>query len=178
MTTQQHVGHRPTVCVDLDGTLADYSQGWQGVDTIGDPLPGAQAFVAQLRRSYEVVIFTTRCNPEVNKPEAVHLLRNRVAAWLDRHGFEYDDIYTGTGKPIAGAYIDDRAIRCNPARYERPQDAYRMALTATWALLGGPEPEDLTTSVDATGKGAPRGPAGRTIPSGSGPGPTRTRRAK
>lgn len=33
---------KKTVAVDLDGVLADYSTGWQGIEHIGDPIPGAR----------------------------------------------------------------------------------------------------------------------------------------
>lgn len=108
---------KKTVCVDLDGVLAKYD-GWQGVDHIGDPLPDAVRLTQELSKFADVVIFTTRCNPEVNKPEHTSLLVSRVRRWLDKHGFEYADIYCGIGKPIASAYIDDRAIQY------RPQDGH------------------------------------------------------
>lgn len=104
---------RKSVCVDLDGVLAQYD-GWKGVDYFGDPIRGAAAFTEALAEIADVVIFTTRCNPEVNKPEAVHLLVNRVRDWLDKHGFMYHHIYDGVGKPIASAYIDNKAIRVRP----------------------------------------------------------------
>ncbi len=110
---------KKTVCVDLDGVLAKYD-GWRGVDHFGDPIPGAVAFVSALSEISDVVIFTTRCNPEMNKPEAVHQLVNRVREWLDLHNFRYADIYCGTGKPIASAYVDDRAVICRPCQ----DDAY------------------------------------------------------
>lgn len=105
---------RRTICVDMDGVLASYRDGWQGVDTIGAPIPGAREFLHRLREHYDVVIFTTRCNPEVNRPEQPHLLANRVRDWLDEHDMPYDAIYTGVGKPIAAAYVDDRAVLCRP----------------------------------------------------------------
>jgi hypothetical protein len=100
---------KKTVCVDLDGVLAFYN-GWKGVDHIGDPRPGAVEFTRALSLIADVVIFTTRCNEEMQRPEKAHLLVGRVKAWLDLHGFQYADIYAGQGKPIAVAYIDDRAI--------------------------------------------------------------------
>ena len=115
---------KKTVCVDLDGVLAEYD-GWKGVDHIGKPIAGAQEFLRRLREKYDVVIFTTRCNPEVNKPEAAHLLANRVRAWLDKHEMPYDDVYHGVGKPIAAAYIDDNAYRCEPMKH---LDAYDQIL--------------------------------------------------
>ena len=126
---------KKTVCVDLDGVLADYSMGWKGVDHIGDPLPGAVEFLKKLGKKYSVVIFTTRCNPEINKPESASLLRNRVRDWLEEHGFKYDDIYIGVGKPIASAYVDDRAVSCVPQ--EDGKVAYKRALARVDGLVGG-----------------------------------------
>jgi hypothetical protein len=107
---------RKKVCVDLDGVLADYSQGWQGVENIGDPIPGAVEFTRSLSTGADVVIHTVRCNPEAQKGSGLSAaqLHDNVKAWLDKHGFAYTEIYTGAGKPMAAAYVDDRAVRCRP----------------------------------------------------------------
>lgn len=102
---------KKTVLVDVDGVLAAYD-GWKGVDYIGEPLPGAVEFTHELSRDYTVVIYTTRCSEEMHKPEKAHLLVNRVKAWLDKHGFAYDHIYSEQGKPICSAIVDDRAVCC------------------------------------------------------------------
>ncbi len=101
---------KKTICVDMDGVLADYSKGWQGIDIIGDPIPGAVEFTRELSKVADVVIFTCRCTEEMQGRNGAkaHLLRNIVRAWLDTHGFVYADIYVGQGKPIASAYVDDR----------------------------------------------------------------------
>jgi hypothetical protein len=105
-----------TVCLDLDGVLADYSKGWKGLDQIGDPIPGAQLFTKQLAEFADVVIFTTRCCEDMSGRNGYKapLLKKFVTEWLDKHGFTYHDVYVGQGKPIASAYIDDRAIACTP----------------------------------------------------------------
>ena len=115
---------RRNVCVDLDGVLADYSKGFRGLDIIGDPLPGAVEFTHALREKYRVVVYTTRCkedvgeaaegdppNPNRGKKEE---LAARIARWLDEHGFAYDEVYVGQGKPWGVAYVDDRAVSCRP----------------------------------------------------------------
>lgn len=134
------MAQRKTVAVDLDGVLARYD-GWQGVDHFGEPLPGSRAFLRKLRETFEVVIFTTRCNAELNR-EGANLLRNRVRDWLDAHGFEYDHIHAEQGKPPAVAFIDDRAVGCRPQDYENPVDAYADAILETMWLS---EPEDPET---------------------------------
>jgi hypothetical protein len=118
---------RHNVGVDLDGTLAKY-YGWKGIDHIEDPIPGAVEFCNRLAKKYDVIIHTARCNlfadgrPEGCTPE---LLKSKVKAWLDKHGFHYKDIYTGVGKLIASAYVDDRAVSC------RPLDIPNIDLSAT-----------------------------------------------
>lgn len=121
---------RKTVAVDLDGVLADFSRGFVDIHTIGDPIPGAVEFTRRLSRFADVLIWTTRCNPEIGRGMGTNLLRNMVRDWLDRHGFVYADIWTGPVKPIASAFIDDRAVSCRP---QGPRtlpdgfDAYMMA---------------------------------------------------
>lgn len=116
---------KKTVLVDLDGVLADYSKGWQGIDHIGDPIPGAVEFTRQLAEFARVVIYTTRCKAyPADKPgpdgapepcrDGVSALVARVVAWLDHHGFTWHEVYAGQGKPFAAAIVDDRAVVCRP----------------------------------------------------------------
>lgn len=109
-----------SVCVDLDGVLAQYD-GWKGVEHIGDPIPGAVLFTKRLQEIARVVIFTTRTNadPKISeRNESVERLTQRVRLWLDAHGFAYDEIYVGQGKPLASAYVDDRAVVCRPKEWQ------------------------------------------------------------
>lgn len=100
-----------SICVDLDGVLATY-HGWQGLEHFGDPIAGSVDFTRRMIETHRVIIFTARTSEIEGRDldEAVRL----VGAWLDRHGFAYDEIYTGKGKPFATAYIDDRGVSCRP----------------------------------------------------------------
>ncbi len=92
------------VAIDLDGTIAHYD-GFKGEDIIGDPLPGAREFINILITSgFEIIIHTTR-GSEVTK------------RWLEVHEIPYHFINDNPrirggnqGKPIAVAYVDDRAV--------------------------------------------------------------------
>jgi len=99
-------GHKPTLAVDLDGTLAEYD-GWKGEEHFGKPRQGAKdAMQAFKQRGYEIIIFTTRGNTEL------------VRQWLNENGIVFDYINenphqpegSNDGKPIADLYIDDRAV--------------------------------------------------------------------
>ncbi len=136
-----------TVCLDLDGVLSIYD-GWRGLDWIGEPYPGAVEFTRELAQTCKVVIYTTRCKsyppdvpgpegkPEPNRSEP-YVLAQIVRKWLDKHGFSYHEIYVGQGKPIAAAYVDDRAIVCRPK--ETGEWAFKVALRGIQRLFDDQE---------------------------------------
>ena len=135
---------RRTVCLDLDGTLA-YYDGWDGLDKIGDPIPGAVEFTKKLSEYYEIIIFTCRCTKELHRI-GTNLMSKYVKDWLDKHGFAYDDIYVGQGKPVADAYIDDRAVSCRPQRQDKgfeyaEYDAVLADVLALSKMSGIPDKE-------------------------------------
>ena len=130
------VRRRARVCVDLDGVLARYD-GWEGVEKIGEPLPGALQFAKTLAKSAEIVVFTSRCSQEPREGSSTTTLspgqlRIYVIDWLEKHGFPFADVYIGQGKPPADAFIDDRAVPCRP---QDDEGAYAAALATTKALL-------------------------------------------
>jgi hypothetical protein len=115
---------KKTVAVDLDATLITYDK-WVGQEHFGSPRPGAAEFMTALREKYRVVIHTTRtsCGPEVGRECGdTEELRHLVASWLDAHGIVYDEVWCRPGKPIAVAYVDDRAVSVpkNPVAIDWP----------------------------------------------------------
>ncbi len=126
------IPHKKTVCVDLDGVLATYTT-WKGACQIGEPIPGAKEFLTELMKTYEVIIYTNRINPEHNMKEVQRLLSvigmhdttigadtvrtfltNLVRGWLKAHELPFDRIHNGDGKPMCIAFVDDRAVYCHP----------------------------------------------------------------
>lgn len=96
---------RLTVCVDLDGVLAEYS-GWLGPDHFGLPRPGAMFFLIDLGKlGYRVVVFSTR-DPE------------KVRNWLWSHHMDTLVALVTQKKEPAVAYIDDRGI-CFRGNFEQ-----------------------------------------------------------
>jgi len=90
-----------SVCVDLDGTLAQYRGDYQpGI--IGDPIDGAREFMEKLFEKYWVIVHT--CRFEVGS----------IETWLIRNRIPFGEVHCGKGKPHAVAYVDDRAVECRP----------------------------------------------------------------
>jgi len=104
---------RAKVCVDLDGVLAARTGG----AAIGPPIDGAIEFTRTLAKDIDIVIYTARFTTTSSKPRSqgdIDSLENRIVNWLDKHGMAYHSVHTAGGKPIASAYVDDRAIVCRP----------------------------------------------------------------
>ena len=111
---------KKAVCVDLDGTLASYD-GWKGPEHIGTPLTGAREFMTTLQQTCRVIVFTTR-----SSGADAEIGLKAVEAWLAEHQIPYDEIWRGSGKSLASAYVDDRAVPCCPQRdgFAAYQQAY------------------------------------------------------
>ncbi len=109
---------RPVVCVDVDGVLAsrEYSK---GVTEIGEPIDGAVDFTRDLHETADIIILTARISgadakTKKKSAQARESVKTQLKDWLDKHGFAYTSIWTEPGKPIASAYVDDRAVACRP----------------------------------------------------------------
>ena len=101
---------KKTVCVELDGVLAERPLTYS-VARIGSPVSGARQFLLDLSRFACVVIYTTRCvsdDPQYPIDERLEI----VEGWLRKHDLPYDYVYSGRGKVLADAYVDDRAVSC------------------------------------------------------------------
>lgn len=105
--------YKKTVAVDLDGVLARYD-GWKGVEVIGEPIPGAREFMMDIvARGFNVVVHSARCSAQNGDP---NVAADVIGKWLRLHQIPYTRIHTERGKPIAFAYVDDRAVPCEPQR--------------------------------------------------------------
>ena len=97
-----------TICIDFDGVLHSYTNGWQGENVASDPpVPGAIEWLRDLIRdpNFEPVIYSSRSK---------HLSGIQcMQGWLTRHGLSHEDLdrlQFPTQKPAAFLTIDDRAI--------------------------------------------------------------------
>lgn len=92
-----------TVCLDFDGVLAEY-HGWRrGGGEPGEPIPlGWSLLWALKRQGFRVVVLSSR-DPD------------QVRAWLAQHGLATAVDMVTREKLPAVAYVDDRAVRFDPA---------------------------------------------------------------
>jgi hypothetical protein len=130
---------RKAVCVDLDGVLAQYD-GWKGHEHIGDPIPGAQQFVEAILEFADVVIHTSRLADDAGRADWTETRQEDSAKivwkWICEHDFTgCVRLWTDPGKPLACAYVDDRAVVCRPMRDD--QYDFDRALREVRALVSG-----------------------------------------
>ncbi len=98
------------VCVDLDGVLARRMTGT--LSEIGPPIDGAVEFMGALSALAEVTIFSSRLAGKTGAKR--DQVESQIANWLEANMIPFDTIHTGPGKPMAQAYVDDRAVSCRP----------------------------------------------------------------
>ena len=112
------------VCIDVDDTLNNYP-GWQdeGFTKInGEPLPGAKEGIKVLRDAgVLVLVHSVRCGRAGTKGHAA------VVNYLNDHGIEVDGV--PWNKPLASAYLDDRAINFSGDWQQAVQDIIQFE---TW----------------------------------------------
>lgn len=99
---------KKTICIDFDGVLADYSNGYQGKDVFGDMLPNADIATSVLKKNgWTIIIYTTRP------------VTDALKEWLKDNNITYDYINENPDQPkecegcklIADIYLDDRGMR-------------------------------------------------------------------
>lgn len=94
---------RKTIVFDFDGVIHKYSKGWQDGSIYDEPVEGIKELIDELRKTYDVVIVSTRCRDLKCQLE--------MRDWLNKYHIEVDD-YTSIKVP-ALMYIDDRGICFN-----------------------------------------------------------------
>lgn len=97
------MGNR-TVAVDFDGTLHPYTDGWTGILPADEPPnPLAVEFLKMCKtRGWDVIVFSCRAS-EWEGAEG-------IAQWIGRHGLAPFVTSITHEKPVAFAYVDDRAV--------------------------------------------------------------------
>lgn len=94
-----------TLCVDFDGVLHWYRNGWTAPEIIDDlPTPGAVEFITEALKWFDVVVFSTRCK----YPAGIRAMQN----WMRHYEFPEGVTYSAT-KVMAKVYLDDRGWQFN-----------------------------------------------------------------
>lgn len=105
-----------TVAIDFDGVIHRYSEGWKDGTAYDEPMPDARASLELLLKTgYRVVIFSTRDPIQIQDWFNCRLPEFRTEIMHEHERFWNSEGIIGITrhKPVAFAYIDDRAIHFN-----------------------------------------------------------------
>lgn len=101
---------KKTICIDFDGVIADYSDGYQGEDKFGDMVVNADIGTQIIKKKgWRIIIYTTRPVTEALKK---YLADNKIAYdYINENPDQPkgSDISKGC-KIVADVYLDDRAV--------------------------------------------------------------------
>lgn len=114
-------GHKFTICVDLDGTLAEKEEPFNP-KTIGDPREEAVEWVRLFHEAgARIIIFTVRGDTKL------------VEGWLKQNDVPYDYVNenpdqppNSSGKVFADVYWDDRAFNADDPNEHGPEILRRV----------------------------------------------------
>ena len=91
----------PTICLDFDWVIHWYRKWWDNWQIYDEPVPWIKELISELNKNYCVVVYSTRCKTEE--------WRIAINEWLKKYDINVNLV--AEEKPIAVAYVDDRAIR-------------------------------------------------------------------
>lgn len=102
-----------TIALDFDGVIHKNSKGFFDGTIYDVPIPGTKEALELLSKKFpRIIIFTCKAlekRPLINRKTGIEL----VWEWLKKYEL-YQYIYDVTiEKPVAAAYVDDKAVRFN-----------------------------------------------------------------
>lgn len=110
---------KPILCLDFDGVIHDYREGWRGGEIYGNATPGFFAWAVKAMRLFRLVVYSSRsATPEgqtamgeaIGKWSIDAIERGEVPSDFDWGGF-FPHLEFASEKPPAFVTIDDRALQ-------------------------------------------------------------------
>jgi hypothetical protein len=115
----------PWLAIDLDGTLLDQQPGEDG-EPQDMPMEGAVEAMQQLvNEGHKLTVFTARFAPMPDSER--YRLKQEIEKTLAGFGFPEMEVWTGTSKPGADVFIDNKAVTFD--------GDWGLALAQTQAML-------------------------------------------
>lgn len=110
--------YKPIICIDFDGVIHSYENGWQDGEIYGTATPGFFRWAIKAKDHFKLVVYSSRSKT----PEGLTAMREAIGKWsIDAtHNGEvagnfvwpelFDELEFSDCKPPAFLTIDDRAI--------------------------------------------------------------------
>jgi hypothetical protein len=109
---------KPIICIDFDGVIHSYEDGWRDGEIYGSATPGFFRWAVKAKDHFKLVIYSSRSKT----PEGIAAMQEAIGKWsIDAiHNGEvpsdfvwpelFDELEFSDCKPPAFLTIDDRAI--------------------------------------------------------------------
>ena len=108
---------KPTLCIDMDGTIHAFSKGWHDGTLYDDVTDGFFEWAEQAAKQFKLVIYSSRSATDEGRTAMLAWLVEQRRAWREAAGMHETDGPLGfefaDKKPAAWLTIDDRAVRFN-----------------------------------------------------------------
>lgn len=109
---------KPTLCIDFDGVIHAYSDGWRDGEIYDRYVPGFFAWARRAMEKFDLVIYSSRSKDEDGARKMREWLGNESIRAIEEGEIEFDydwgaffpNIQFAHQKPPAFLTIDDRAI--------------------------------------------------------------------
>ncbi len=93
-----------TICLDFDGVINSYKNGWNKGKLDDPPVPGAIKWLNRMIKTHEIILHSARLNDVDQIPIVNRWLRDNGATEETMEKLQW------AKKPHADVYIDDRAF--------------------------------------------------------------------
>lgn len=106
---------KPIVCLDFDGVIHDYHEGWKDGTIYGNVTPGFFRWATEAREKLRLVIYSSRSSTPEGIEAMKSWLEEQITTWRGT-GQIYEPVITiedfefSDKKPSAFLTIDDRAL--------------------------------------------------------------------
>jgi hypothetical protein len=101
----------PILCLDFDGVIHRYSDGWRNGEIYDPPTDGFWAWAAEAQHHFRLVVYSSRCATREGQIAIDEWLRDQARAWQG----EPVSLELAAEKPPAFLTIDDRCVRFDGA---------------------------------------------------------------
>jgi hypothetical protein len=113
---------KPILCLDFDGVIHDYREGWKDGTIYGNATPGFFEWALEARLHFKLVIYSSRSSSALGLASMHAWLDRQLSAWHDKRDcwiradgnccylLSPDEFEFAHEKPPAFLTIDDRAV--------------------------------------------------------------------
>jgi len=102
--------YKPILCIDFDGVIHDYKEGWKDGSIYGKVVEGFFEWAEKAQREFKIVIYSSRSKSKEGREEMERWIFNQYHIWKNDSNVMLQLEFSNE-KPSAFLTIDDRTIQ-------------------------------------------------------------------